>query len=94
MVAGAWGEVAHAEGHNTESITSMRHALEIWQEIGSPMNVASVRLRLAQFLVAEGDTEGADLELYAAESVFRKLGATALLLSCEEMRRSVGQGPA
>jgi hypothetical protein len=81
--------VALCEGRSAEAIASLRRGLQIWQEISAPLNAASVRLRLARLLLTDGDTEAAELELSAAESAFRKAGASAALQSCEEMRRSL-----
>src|SRR5204862_6257243 len=89
LVSRARAEAALCEGRRTEAITSLRRALQIWQEIGAPLNAAGVRLRLVQLLVLDGDTEAAELELSAAESAFRIVGASAAQQRCEEMRRSL-----
>jgi DNA-binding winged helix-turn-helix (wHTH) protein len=89
MVSRARAEVALCEGRRAEAMASLRRALQIWQEISAPLSAAGVRLRLAQLLLMDRDTEAAELELSAAESAFRKAGASAALQSCEEMRRSL-----
>jgi hypothetical protein len=89
MVSRARAEAALGEGRRTEAITSLRRALQIWQEIGAPMNAAGVQLRLVQLLVLDGDTEAAEMELSAAEAAFRIAGAPAARQRCEEMRRSL-----
>jgi DNA-binding winged helix-turn-helix (wHTH) protein len=84
--ARAWAEVAFAEGYRPEAIASLRRALEIWREVESPLNVATLRLRLAQFFIADSDPHAAELELSAAESVFKSVNAPSLLRQCEELR--------
>jgi DNA-binding winged helix-turn-helix (wHTH) protein/tetratricopeptide (TPR) repeat protein len=80
--ARARGEVAFAD-----AIVSLRHALETWQEMGSPLNMAEVRLRLAEFLVADGDVPAAEMELSAAESIYRKFDEVPFhLRRCNEVR--------
>ena len=46
----------------------LRLAIREWREAGSPVGEAEARLRLAECLVAEQDTEGTELELRAVES--------------------------
>lgn len=89
MVSRARAEAAHCDGRRTEAITALRRALQIWQEIGAPLNAAGVRLRLVQLLVLDSDTEAAEMELSAAESAFRIAGAPAARQRCEELRRSL-----
>ena len=79
MVSRARAEAALCEALSAEAITSLRRALQIWQALCAPLNAAGVRLRLAQLLVLEGETEAAELELSAAGSAFRMAGATAAL---------------
>jgi DNA-binding winged helix-turn-helix (wHTH) protein len=85
----ARAETALSEGRLTDAISSLRRGAQRWQEIGSPLNVASYRLRLAELLCGEGDYEAAELELSAASSLFRQAGVTARLRSCEQLRRSL-----
>lgn len=74
MVTRARGELAFADGLATEAIVALRRAADLWQQVGSPLNVGSVRLRLAELLRERGDVETAELELAAAERVFREIG--------------------
>jgi DNA-binding winged helix-turn-helix (wHTH) protein len=90
--ARARAEVALAEERRDEAITGLREGLRQWQEIGAPLNSAALRLRLAELLVADGDLEGADLEVGAAEAAFRQAGATPALQRCATLRRSLGLG--
>jgi tetratricopeptide (TPR) repeat protein len=87
----ARAETALSEGRYADAIGSLRRGAQRWQEIGSPLNVASYRLRLAELLCGEGDYEAAELELSAASSIFRQVGVTARLQSCEELRRSLSR---
>lgn len=88
--ARAWAELAFAEGHVSEAIDSLRRAVELWREAGSPLNAAWARLRLAQLLVAEGDSPGAELELSAAEGVAATLEAKLLSTRIAAAREALG----
>ena len=73
LVAHARGEVALAEGATAQAIRLLRQALETWQEIGSPHNVAALHLAIGEIYAREGDRESAELEHAAAERRFRQL---------------------
>lgn len=88
LMARAWAEVAFLEGLDAEGVSSLRHAIEIWQEAGSPLGAAGVRMRLAEVLSREGDLAGAELELAAAKAAFEKAGATPLVEKCQAARRA------
>jgi len=70
----ARAELAFAEGRRAEAIAGLRRAARIWKEVGSPFNEGSLRIRTAEFLKADDDPETAQLELDAAERVFRGIG--------------------
>ena len=72
----ARAEVALAGERRDEAITGFREGVRQWQEIGAPLNSAALRLRLAELLAADGDLDGAELEVGAAEASFRQAGAT------------------
>jgi DNA-binding winged helix-turn-helix (wHTH) protein len=74
LVHRARGELAFAEGRRAEAIAALRRAADLWRQVGSPLTVGSLRIRLAELLRADGDPETAELELAAAKSVFRRLG--------------------
>jgi len=76
MVTRARAEFAFSEGRQTEAMAALRRAVELWQEVGSPLAVGSSRIRLAELLRAAGDPDTADLELSAAERAFREIGLT------------------
>ena len=71
----ALGRVLLAEGTPAEAIQELRTAMKGWREVGSPYEVARIRVVLARALREIEDEEGADLELEAALGDFRHLGA-------------------
>lgn len=85
-VQGARAELAHAEGKTEEAIAQLRSTIGTWQRVGSSLNAANARLRLAEILTEQDDPEGAELERSAAEAVFRKVGARARLEECRAQR--------
>ena len=46
----------------------IRDSLPHWREVGSPVGEVEARLRLAECLLQDRDTAGAELELHAVES--------------------------
>jgi DNA-binding winged helix-turn-helix (wHTH) protein/predicted negative regulator of RcsB-dependent stress response len=89
MAARARAEVALEDGQRNEAAAQLRRALQHWHEIGSPLNAADVRLRLADLLLAEGDRDAAELELAAAESLLKKSSAGPLRARCTQVRRTL-----
>jgi DNA-binding winged helix-turn-helix (wHTH) protein len=89
LVARARAEIALCEERSAEAVASLREGLRLWQDVGAPVNVAVLRLRLAEALIRAGDEDTADLELRCAESIYRKLGAAAALESCQQVRRTL-----
>jgi len=86
--AHARGAVQLAEGSGDGAVSTLRRACKLWQEVQLPYETASARLLLAEAYRSTGATEDADLEVQAATSAFKGLGAdlpTAGALS--------GQGP-
>ncbi len=59
-----------------EAASSLRKAMEIWQEVGMPYELALTRKHLGQALLVMGDEEGAQIQLQAAKGGFVALGAT------------------
>lgn len=92
MAARARGELALAEGHPDEAVGHFRDAVRAWLEVPSPCNVASVRLRLAAALAAEGDPDAAELELSCAETIFDKAELPLLVEDCNRLRASLTGG--
>jgi tetratricopeptide (TPR) repeat protein len=88
-VARARAELACLEGQTDRAVSSMRDAIRSWQAARAGLNLATCRLRLAQFLAEHGDVGGALLELDAAESCFESGLAPARVRACRELRRSL-----
>jgi hypothetical protein len=84
----ARAELARSDGQSEDAVRHLRQALVIWQRTGSPLRAAAVRLHLARLLKEIGDAEAFHLEVAAAESAFRKLGAAALVQACDGLRRA------
>ncbi|MFJ4364055.1 response regulator transcription factor [Streptomyces chartreusis] len=78
------------------ALPRLRRALALWLELRVPYEAAQVRMTLAAADRAAGDTEGARMELRAAEQEFRRLGAApdarraAALLADVRRRRPGG----
>lgn len=89
VAARARGELALAEGRTSQAARHLQDAARIWHEFGSPANGAGARLRLAHCLAADGDRDGAELELSAAEAAFAKIGLPALVASCRSLRETL-----
>lgn len=87
----ARAEVALAERRHEPAIVALRQALAIWLDVGSRINAAHTRLRLAEVLVQAGDAEEADLELSAAEKAFAKMEAQPMVARCQIAARKRNQ---
>ena len=75
MAMHAQGAVVLAEGDARGAIDPLRRAQEVWQRVGAPYLGARIRVLMARAFLALGDTDGAALELDAAQKVFVQLGA-------------------
>ena len=73
--AQARGAVQLAEGTADAAIANLRRACKAWQEIQLPYETATARLLLAGAYRATGSLEDAELEMQAATSTFKGLGA-------------------
>ena len=69
------GSVALAQADFTGSITALGRARRFWSRFGAPYLAARLRVDIARAYHELGDAEGANLELNAAEKLFRDLGA-------------------
>jgi tetratricopeptide (TPR) repeat protein len=87
--AQAQGAVLLAEGSGDRAVPTLRRACKLWQEIQLPYETATARLLLAQAYRATGAAEDAELELRAATSAFKSLGADVAMASA-----LTGDGPA
>ncbi|HVR34137.1 MAG TPA: adenylate/guanylate cyclase domain-containing protein [Acidimicrobiia bacterium] len=73
----ARGAVLLAEGHHAEAIGSLDKAWRLWQQLSLPYESARARVLLGRARLGAGNESGAHLELIAAQSAFRQLGAVA-----------------
>jgi len=73
--AQARGAVQLADGGSDGAVPTLRRACKLWQEVQLPYETASARLLLAAAYRATACAEDAELELQAATSTFRSLGA-------------------
>jgi class 3 adenylate cyclase len=71
----ARGRLLLVEGDSAGSAATLRSALECWNDLGSPYEVARTRTALGEAYRAEGDEGAARLELEAAKAAFERLGA-------------------
>jgi DNA-binding CsgD family transcriptional regulator len=84
--AQAEGAVLLAEGRAREALGPLRHAWTSWEELDAPYEAACVRVLTAQACRSLGDSGSADMELDAAQQVFRALGAAPDLARTRELR--------
>lgn len=85
----AAAEVAVMERDYERAIVVLRQALTVWLDVGSPINAAHVRLRLAEVLLLAGDSDEAELELSSAAKAFSRMNATPMVRRCETLLRDV-----
>jgi tetratricopeptide (TPR) repeat protein len=83
----ARAEVAWAGGEAESALAAFREAIAIWQEVGSRINAAHARLRLAEVLAGSGESDEATLEFSAAEKAFEKMGALPMVERCGVIRK-------
>jgi DNA-binding CsgD family transcriptional regulator len=88
MVAHARGAVDLAEGDARAALVALRHASQVWQELGAPYEAARVRVLLGLACRALGDDDAAALELEAAHGVFQDLEAAPDLARVDSLARS------
>ncbi len=74
--ASAQGRLSLARGAATDACAALRQALDRWQELDVPYEVATARLLLGQACRSAGDEDGAIGSFAAAEAIFEHLGAT------------------
>ena len=75
MVAHARGAVHLAQGDPRAALGPLRQALDVWQELDAPYEVARTRELIGLACRALGDDETASLELEAARAAFERLRA-------------------
>lgn len=73
--ATARGRVGLAEADTARAFVALHEALERWNALGVPYEVATARLLVGQTCRLAGDAEEAERSFDVAESLFRELGA-------------------
>jgi ATP/maltotriose-dependent transcriptional regulator MalT len=71
----ALGSVLLSAGRTEDAISTLRSACSAWQGLEAPYDCARVRVLLARAYHDLGDSEAAERELDAAQTVFEELGA-------------------
>ena len=90
----AAGALRLAEGDAAEALTLLRQAEALWASMGTPYETARTRALIGQASRALGDERGAQLELEAAASIFRRLHAAPDLGRVERLLRVPAAAPA
>lgn len=85
----ARAEIALAEKRYEDAISAMHDSLSRWMEIGSRINAAHTRLRLAEIHAAFGEVDEAELELDSAQKSFAKMDAQPMVARCEAQRKKI-----
>jgi DNA-binding CsgD family transcriptional regulator len=75
IAARAEGAVRLAEGDARGALAVLRRAWDLWLDLAAPYESARVRIHIGMACRAIGDSDGAELELAAARTVFADLGA-------------------
>ncbi|MGH2657640.1 MAG: adenylate/guanylate cyclase domain-containing protein [Actinomycetota bacterium] len=75
IAVGARGAVRLAQGDPASALPDLRRALQAWQQIDAPHEVAELRLQLAHAHRALGDDDAARMEARAARVTLERLGA-------------------
>lgn len=86
----AWGRVFLAQDDATEAGARLRVALDRWQELDVPYEVATARLLLGQACRIVGDEDGAVGSFAAAETIFEHLGASLDVRATRELHQDDG----
>lgn len=92
-IARARAEAALWEHAGPDALSSLRESLAHWRLARAPLDAANTQLRIVEVLAANGDPDGAEMELHAAESAFRSVGAQSAISRCAELRRQLSQPP-
>jgi DNA-binding CsgD family transcriptional regulator len=91
--AQAQGAVALAKGDTNAALVALRHAFDLWQELGAPYEEARTRVSVGLACRALRDEETATLELQAAREIFARLGARPGLAQVDLLlRRAASAG--
>ena len=71
----ARGTLLLAQGDAATASAKLRHAAQLWNDLGAPYEVARTRTALGEAFRNEGDEDAARLELESAKAAFERLGA-------------------
>jgi DNA-binding CsgD family transcriptional regulator len=85
--ASARGRLSLAEGDANAACVTLRRALELWQDLDVPYEVATARLLLGQARRGVGDEEGAIASFLAAAAIFEQLGAELDIRATRDLQR-------
>ena len=69
------GRLQLAQGDDRTACATLREALQLWQQLEVPYEVATVRLLLGQACRASGDEDAASSSFASAGAIFDQLGA-------------------
>jgi DNA-binding NarL/FixJ family response regulator len=76
LAAQARGAVELAAGDASSALASLRHAMDVWQQLKAPYEAARVRELASRACRALEDEETAELELEASRAAYSELGAS------------------
>jgi DNA-binding winged helix-turn-helix (wHTH) protein/predicted negative regulator of RcsB-dependent stress response len=89
LIGRARGELAAAQGDQLGAVRHFRGALRLCHALSAPVESGEIRRALARVLLAQGDVEGAEIELGAAMRLFQQAGADGQLARCEPLREAI-----
>jgi DNA-binding NarL/FixJ family response regulator len=92
LAAQARGAVELGEDAPEAALQRLRSAAGVWNRIDAPYLLARVRTLMGLAYRALGDDESAELELTAARTVFKKLGAASDLARTDALARPLAAG--
>jgi DNA-binding CsgD family transcriptional regulator len=87
MSAHANGAVQLAEDDARGALGTLRGAWQRWRDLGMPYEEAQTRVLIATASERVGDADTSDVELDAARSAFKRLGAVPMLSRLAEIRQ-------
>ena len=90
VVAHARGSVHLAAGEPREALAPLRTAVDAWQRLGAPYEIARTRALVGDACRLVGDMESAALEHDAARAILERLGARPDLARLESPARGHG----
>jgi DNA-binding CsgD family transcriptional regulator/tetratricopeptide (TPR) repeat protein len=76
-----------AAGDAATALVNLRRAVQTWQELEAPYEVALTRVLVGRACRALGDEDGFELELHAARALFEQLGAAPSVASVDSLTK-------